>query len=130
MRESIVGARDSVAESTPDTERVQQQARRAAGIAQENPLGLALGSVAVGFVAGMLFPSTRVEDEKLGPVADQVKERAAETGQEALQRGRQVARDVADQAKDTARESGQQQAQEVKDQARQSAQETRQQIGS
>ena len=130
VRDSIVGARDSVSESTPDTEQVKHQARRAAGIAQENPIGLALGSVAVGFVAGMLVPSTRVEDEKIGPVADQVKERAAETSQEALQRGKQVARDVAGHAKETARESGRQQAQEVKEQAKQSAQETRQQISS
>ena len=130
VRDSIVGARDTVSDTTPDAQQVKHQAKRAVGIAQENPIGLALGSVAVGFVAGMLIPSTRVEDERIGPVADQVKERAAETGQEALERGRQVARDVAGQAKETARESGQQHAQEVAEQARQSAQETRQQVGS
>ena len=128
VRDSIVGARDTVSDTTPDAQQVKHQAKRAVGIAQENPIGLALGSVAVGFVAGMLIPSTRVEDERIGPVADQVKERAAETGQEALERGRQVARDVAGQAKETARESGQQHAQEVAEQARQSAQETSQQV--
>ena len=49
---------------------------QARGVAQENPLGLAIGAVAVGFVAGMLIPSTRVEDEKFGSVADDVKERS------------------------------------------------------
>jgi hypothetical protein len=62
-------------------------ARRAAGVAQENPLGLAVGAMAAGFLAGMLIPSSRVEDEKLGPMADQVKQQAKETGQEALQHG-------------------------------------------
>ncbi len=74
---------------------VQQAARRGAGIAQENPVGLAVGSIAVGFLAGMLIPSTNVENEKLGPVADQVKDQVRETGQEALDRGKQVAQEVA-----------------------------------
>jgi hypothetical protein len=33
-----------------------------------------------------MVPSSRVEDEKLGPIADQVKE----TGQEALDRGKEA----------------------------------------
>src|SRR5215210_3328864 len=60
---------------------LRRRGRSPLGVAQENPIGLALGSVAVGFVAGMLVPSTRVEDERLGPMADEVKERAKETGQ-------------------------------------------------
>ena len=39
----------------------------------------------------LLVPSTKVEDEKIGPIADQVKEKAKETGQEAIERGKQVA---------------------------------------
>jgi hypothetical protein len=31
----------------------------------------------VGFVAGMLVPSSKLEDDKLGPMADQVKQQAA-----------------------------------------------------
>jgi gas vesicle protein len=61
------------------------------GGVQENPLGLAIGAVAVGFLAGMLVPSSRVENEKLGPMADRVKEQAKATGQEALDRGKEVA---------------------------------------
>ncbi len=73
VKEKLGVATDKVSDATPDGEQVKQQARRAAGIAQENPLGLAVGAAAVGFLAGMLVPSTRVEDEKLGPMADQVK---------------------------------------------------------
>jgi len=80
-----------------------------ASVAQENPLGLAIGGVAVGFLAGILVPSSRVEDEKLGPMADQVKDQAKETGQEALERGKHVA----EQAVETAKEEGQKQAQEM-----------------
>jgi len=92
-------------------------ARRAAGVAQENPLGLAIGSVAAGFIVGMLLPSSRVEDEKLGPIADDVKEKAKETGQEALERGKQVAQDTAE----TAKESGREHAEELKSSAQEHA---------
>lgn len=64
-KESIVGVKDRIAGSTPDSGEVKQKARQAGSVAQENPLGLAIGSIAVGFLAGMLIPSTRVEDEKL-----------------------------------------------------------------
>ena len=114
-KERLVGAGQSVGDATPDTEQVKQQARRAKSVAQENPLGLAVGAVAVGFLAGMLIPSTRVEDEKLGELSDDVIERAKQTGQEALERGKQVAQDAAATAKDSGREH----AEELKETAQQ-----------
>jgi hypothetical protein len=87
-----------------------RQIKRAANTAQENPLGLAIGGIAVGFLVGLAVPSTRVEDEKIGPVADQVKDQIKETGQEAVERGK----DVAQQAAETAKEAGQQHAHEMR----------------
>ncbi|HEV7774216.1 MAG TPA: DUF3618 domain-containing protein [Conexibacter sp.] len=107
VKERLGMATGKVSDATPDSENVTQGARRAAGIAQENPLGLAAGAVAVGFLAGMLVPSSRMEDEKLGPMADQVKEQVKETGQEALERGKQVAQSAAETARDEAQQQGQ-----------------------
>jgi Protein of unknown function (DUF3618) len=98
-------------------ESAQQGARKAAGMAQENPLGLAVGAVAVGFVAGMVIPSTKIEDEKLGPLADDVKEKAKETGQEAMERGKEVARQASESAKETVQEAGREQAEGLRDSA-------------
>ena len=112
-----------VSGTVPDTGEVRRGARRAAGVAQQNPLGLAVAGAAVGFLAGMLVPSTRVEDERLGEMSDQLKERARETGQEAFERGRQVAQDVAETAKETAKESGKQQSEELSSTLRDSAHE-------
>ena len=122
VREAVTGATDRAAEVSPSRGEVRQQTRQAAGIVRENPLGLAIGAAAIGFLAGLAVPSTRVEDERLGPVADQVKDKARETGQEALDRGRQVAQDVASTAADTARQRTQEQGQELADSARRSAQ--------
>ena len=130
LKAKVTGAKDSAADAAPSGGEVKHEARRAAGIAQENPLGLAIGAAAIGFVAGMLVPSTRVEDEKIGPVADQVKAKAAETGQQALDRGKQVASDVASSAAETAKESGREHAQGAAEDARQAAQETREEVRS
>ena len=107
LKEKVVGAKDSAMESAPSTGDVTHNARRAVGVAQENPLGLAIGSLAVGFLAGMLIPSTRLEDEKLGPMADQVKDQIRETGQEALERGKDVASHTASAAAGAAKETAQ-----------------------
>jgi hypothetical protein len=122
-KEAVAGTTSRVGEATPGRGEVTQQTRRVAGLAKENPLGLAIGAAAVGFLAGLAVPSTRVEDERLGPVADQVKDKVKETGQEALDRGRQVAQEVASTAADTARQRTQEHGQELADSARQSAQE-------
>ncbi|HEX8086766.1 MAG TPA: hypothetical protein VF529_20935 [Solirubrobacteraceae bacterium] len=121
-KEKVSGAvqsvRESVGGATPSTGDVKDVARRGAGVAQENPLGLAIGSIAIGFLAGMLLPATNVENEKLGPVADQMKDQVKETGQEALERGKQVAEEVAS----TAQEHVQQATEDVKETAQQAAQ--------
>jgi ElaB/YqjD/DUF883 family membrane-anchored ribosome-binding protein len=109
VKSTFSGAKDSVSEATPSGDNVKQGARQAVGIAKENPLGLAIGATAVGFVAGLLIPSTKVEDERIGPMADQVKEQAKEKGQEAVDRGKHVA----EQAAETVKEEGRQQAQEM-----------------
>jgi hypothetical protein len=123
VKERIGGATSTISGATPDAGDVRDGGKRAVGIAQENPLGLALGGVAIGFLAGLALPVTRVEEEQLAPVAVDVRERALETGQEALERGKQVAQDAAQGAAEAARESGQEQASELKDTVQEQASE-------
>ena len=114
LKQQMSGTASRVGGATPDGSDVTQGARRAAGIAQENPIGLALGGVALGFVVGLALPSTRVEDERLGPLADDVKQTARETGQEALERGKEVAQQTASSAVETAQEAASEQADEMR----------------
>lgn len=110
--------------AAPDTDSMKDGVERAGGIVKENPIGLAVGAAAAGFIAGLLLPSTRVEDEKLGDVATQLKEQARETGQEALERGKQVAQEAADSAASTAREQASEHQEELTESLRQRRQET------
>jgi gas vesicle protein len=118
-------AGSGVRDATPSRGEVKQAARRAAGMAQRNPLGMAIGAAALGFLAGLAAPSSRVEDRKLGPVADQVKDKAREVGQETLERGRQVAQEAVHSASETVKEQGRQQGQDLAGSVRQHAEEVR-----
>jgi gas vesicle protein len=123
--EKVSGATGGMRDATPSRGEVKQKARRAAGVAQRNPLGLAIGAAALGFLAGLAAPTSRVENEKLGPVADQVKDKAKEVGQETVDRGRQVAQQAAQSASETIKEQGRQQGQELAGSVRQSAEDVR-----
>jgi ElaB/YqjD/DUF883 family membrane-anchored ribosome-binding protein len=135
------GTTDRVGDATPDGQQLKDGAQRAVGVAEENPIGLALAGVAGGFLVGMLLPSTRIEDERVGPLADTVRETAVETGQEALERGQEVAGQVVEQAvedvKDagqsaleTAKDAGHEQVEELKESAKESVEEVGEQARS
>ena len=119
-KDAVVGKVTGV---VPDPETVKQGGRRAAGMAQENPLGLAVAGAAVGFLAGLVIPSTQVEDERLGSVSDDLKQRARETGQEAVDRGKQVAQETAQAAAETAREQTREHGDELSSSLKESVQE-------
>jgi gas vesicle protein len=110
----------------PDGDRMREGARQAkhgarqaVSVAQSNPIGLAVGAIAVGFLAGMLVPATRAEDERLGDLSDRLREQARDAGQQALQHGREIASDAAGAAQEAAREA----AQTVQETVQQSGQE-------
>jgi ElaB/YqjD/DUF883 family membrane-anchored ribosome-binding protein len=116
-RDKVSGVRDRITgakESAPSTGDMKQGAQKAVSVAESNPLGLGIAAFAGGFLIGMLVPATNVENEKLGPAADQVKDKAKETASEAVDRGKQVAQEAASAAADTAKEQGQQHAEQMK----------------
>jgi Protein of unknown function (DUF3618) len=113
-------AGSQVAGAVPSGTDVREGAGRAVGIAQENPLGLAIGSLAVGFIAGLVVPTTRVENERLGPIADEIKEQVIQTGQEALEHGREVAQDAVAGAADAVQQSSEEHVEALKASAQES----------
>lgn len=110
---AVGGATATVGEATPDGADVAQSVGRLKRLAERNPVGLAIGGVAVGFIAGLLAPSTRVEDEQIGPMADDVKATAAEAGREALDRGKDVVQEAGSAAIETAKERGREEGEEL-----------------
>jgi hypothetical protein len=64
----------------------------------DNPMLMLLGGLAIGFLIGMLIPVSRFENEQLGPVADDLKDRVREAGAQAARRGGEVIKESIDAA--------------------------------
>ena len=120
---AVGGASATVGDATPDGADVAQSMSRLKRLAERNPVGLAIGGAAVGFIAGLLAPSTRMEDERIGPMADDVKATAAEAGREALDRGKDVVQEAGSAAIETAKERGREEGQELSESLQEKARE-------
>ncbi|MFL5843840.1 MAG: hypothetical protein ACJ762_04035 [Solirubrobacteraceae bacterium] len=114
VKEFFGGAADSVSDATPSTGDVKQGAKQAAGLAKENPLGLAIGALAVGFIGGLLIPATTMENEKIGPMADQVKGQVSDVASTVVEHGKEAAQDAAQAATQAVKETGQEHAEQAK----------------
>ena len=102
LGQSVGGAKSTIGDGADSA---KQSAKQAASVAQENPLGLAVGAIAIGFLGGLLVPATRIENEKIGPVADQIKDQVRDAGQEAFEHGKAVASDAVHAAQDAAQQA-------------------------
>jgi gas vesicle protein len=105
IKEAVTGTAASVRDAAPDAQQVSGQARQAVGVAQQNPLGVAFGSIAAGFLLGMLLPATRLEDERMGAAADHVKDLAVDVGQDAMEHGKEIAQEAIDHSTEVAKQA-------------------------
>ena len=110
---TVSGVSSKAGEITPDGAEVSNSMNRMKRLAERNPVGLAIGGAAVGFIAGLLMPSTHMEDERIGPMADDVKATAADAGREALERGKDVVQEAGATAIETAKERGREEGEEL-----------------
>jgi len=104
VKNAITGTTSDAMNATSSAMPDGKQIGRLKDTAERNPLGLMIGGVAIGFVAGLLMPSTRLEDRQMGEISDKVIDAAKETAADALESGKQVAADAADTAKEQGRE--------------------------
>jgi hypothetical protein len=123
---SVGSAADAVGSRIPDRQAVASRARGLRWTAEHNPLGLAIGGLAVGFVIGTLLPETKVENDRLGEMSDRLMDTARETAHDAVDRGKQVAQDVLEQGREAAQDA----VDTTVGAAKQSAREQGQELGS
>jgi hypothetical protein len=113
VKSKLTGAKDTVTGPLPDRRAIKRGTTHVRDTAASNPLGLAIGGLAVGFMLGTLLPQTHVENERMGQLSDRAIDAAKETASEAVGRGKQVAQDAVGAAVDTAKESGREQGEEL-----------------
>lgn len=103
----------AVTDKLPSPSDVTGAAKRGVGMALENPLGLAIGAAAVGFLAGLMMPVTDYERDTIGPIRDDLVDKAQQIGSDALEHGKAVLQETAQAALSTAQQSAQTHGQQV-----------------
>jgi hypothetical protein len=117
VKDKVTGVKDAVTGTASRAVPSGEKMGRVKDTAERNPLGLAVGAAALGFVAGLLIPSTRVENERIGEMSDRVVDAAKETASDAVERGKQVAQEAAESAKESGKEQGQELASNLQERA-------------
>jgi gas vesicle protein len=121
VKDKVSGVKDAVTGTASKAVPSEDKVGRVRDTAERNPFGLVVGAAAVGFVAGLLIPSTRVENEQMGEMSDRLVDGAKETAGDALERGKQVAQEVAETARDSGMEHGQELASNLQERALESS---------
>jgi hypothetical protein len=80
--------------------------RSVANFLQEQPLVLASAGLAIGAALGAMFPATRTENELMGEASDAIKRSAKEAAEEQLEKGKDFASRVWEEAKEEAGKLG------------------------
>ena len=117
VKEKVTGVKDGFTGTASSAVPSREQVGRLKDMAERNPLGLVVGAAALGFVAGLLIPSTRVENERMGEMSDRVVDAAKQTASDAVERGKHVAQEAAETAKEGGKEQGQELASNLQDRA-------------
>ncbi len=89
-KSTLSDAASRVADAVPTGEDVRQGADRARAIIRDNPVGVAVGAVAAGFLMGVLLPRTSVEQRQMRDV----KRMAKDAGVQVVEAGKQMVRDT------------------------------------
>lgn len=117
---SVGNVRDSVGGALPGRDDIAQAGGRAYDFVRQNPLGVFFGVAAVGFLLGSLVPGTDLEQERLGPIAERIKETAKTTVDSAMHEGRAVIAETMQNVQNSAQDTLKQHAQNVATAAQQS----------
>jgi uncharacterized protein YjbJ (UPF0337 family) len=78
----------NAAAALPSSEDAAEQLRAARSYAAQNPLGLALGAMAVGFLVGLCLPVSEIERENVGRLGEQMTEHAKSAAAGAIEHGK------------------------------------------
>lgn len=101
---TVQGARDSIQSSVQNIGSSVRDNLRDTNL-MENPVAMLVGGLAVGFLIGLVLPVTRFENERIGPIAEDMKDRVREARSEVVRRGGEVIKETIDASKTAATNS-------------------------
>lgn len=91
VRDNISGLGDAAQSKLSSTGKATKSvALDAKDLLEKNPLGLAIGSIAAGFLIGLALPVSDLERDKVGPLGERVKDQAKQAASEMVAQGKAV----------------------------------------
>ncbi|HLX26675.1 MAG TPA: DUF3618 domain-containing protein [Candidatus Cybelea sp.] len=88
VRASAANAASSAANAIPSREDAAESLRAMNSLASRNPLGIAIGSVAVGFLVGLCLPVSDIERDRVGQLGEQMTDQAKAAASNAIEQGK------------------------------------------
>jgi ElaB/YqjD/DUF883 family membrane-anchored ribosome-binding protein len=85
---SATGAMRGAANAMPSRDDAAEGLRTMNSFASSNPLGIAIGAVAVGFLVGLLLPVSDIERERVGQLGEQMTDQAKAAASSAIEQGK------------------------------------------
>lgn len=79
-----------LSDKVPSADDLRAGATRISSLIRDNPIGFALGSVAAGFLMGLILPRTSVEADRI----DDVKRMAKDAGSQVVEAGKRMVLDT------------------------------------
>lgn len=107
IRDTATQAGESISQFAGRARRTAESAKR--GVVEtydENPLIVGAVTFAAGLIGGLLVPTTPVEDRLMGKTSKELKDRALDLGEQALDAGEKIATKVARAAQEGAQLDG------------------------
>jgi ElaB/YqjD/DUF883 family membrane-anchored ribosome-binding protein len=86
--DSAGDAASNARDAMPSNAEVRERFDRVRSLVAQNPLGLAAGSLAAGFLLGLLVPVSAVERDQVGPLGEQLVDSAKDAAADALEDGK------------------------------------------
>ena len=113
--ERVQQAREKLADARDQMQRMaQERARNMSSMnPSDNPIGMLIAGLAVGFLIGLALPVTRFESERLGPITQDMKDKARQAGNEVVRRGGEVIKETISATRDAASTSIREQTRDI-----------------
>lgn len=85
---SATGVMRGAANALPSRDDAAEGLRSMSSLAARNPLGIAIGAVAVGFLVGLLLPVSDIERERVGQLGEKMTDQAKAAASSAIDQGK------------------------------------------
>ena len=88
VNDRVDAIKGAVSGALPSREDAAEGWRTVSSLASQNPLGVAIGALAVGFLVGLCLPVSDIERDRVGRLGEQMTDQAKAAAGDAIEQGK------------------------------------------